>query len=57
MIIYIYYDENTDPERISNVRGIAPDNEHDRLVIWYIKNGHNQFLDIKYTDYIRILII
>lgn len=57
MTIYIYYDENTDPERLCDVRGIAPDNEHDRLVIWYIKNGHNQFLDIKYTDYIRILII
>lgn len=57
MTIIIYYDESTEPERLCDVRGIAPDNEHDRLVIWYIKNGHNQFLDIKYTDYIRILII
>lgn len=57
MTIIIYYDDVTEPEKIQNVRGIAPDNEHDRLVIWYIKDGHNTFLDIKYTDYVRILII
>lgn len=57
MTIMIYYDDVLEPEKIQNVRGIAPDNEHDRLVIWYIKDGHNTFLDIKYTDYIRILIL
>lgn len=57
MIIYIYYDDIGEPERIHDVRGIAPDNEHDRVIIWYTKNGESCFLNLKYTDYVRIVII
>lgn len=57
MTIYIYYDDIVEPERIHGVRGIAPDNEHDRIIIWYIKNGESAFLNLRYTDYVRIVII
>lgn len=57
MTIYIYYDDIGEPERIPAVRGIAPDNEHDRVIIWYTRNGENCFLNLRYTDYVRIVII
>lgn len=57
MTIYIYYDDIGEPERIANVRGIAPDNENSRVIIWYTKGGKNNFLDLKYTDYVRIVIL
>ena len=57
MTIIIYYDDLGEPETIRNVRGIAPDNDHDSLVIWYIKDSANKFLTIRYTDYVRIVIL
>lgn len=57
MTIIIYYDDVTEPEKIQNVRGIAPDNDHDSLVIWYIKDSANKILTIRYTDYVRIVIL
>lgn len=59
MTIYIYYDDFgcDEPERIKNVRGIAPDNENNQVIIWYTKKGENRFLNLKYTDYVRIVIL
>lgn len=56
MSIIIYYDDQYE-EKIQTVRGIAPENETGNLIIWYTEKGENCFRTIKYTDYIKIVIL
>lgn len=56
LTITIYYDEETQ-ETIHNVRGIAGENDTGNLIIWYTENGENRFLNIRYVDYVRVVIL